>query len=528
MRATTIRNSRTLAGRFRGGKLHPSMCLGLKGSEGGLLTQTATIELDPVAGRLITPVTAEMIVVYVPVQDMLALLHTGDATAGITEVIRQTYGDGQDLFGLVDEDEVTRRMGVMPISIGGVKKVNQAAKLAHICAVNYLRKRKYAYAATLPYPTASITPALYSSTVLSRFNAVLNPDDHVGGMVSLTMSMDSVPVTGIGLVGSTSQPSVSNVMDGDNKTRTFTQGASAHRGDQGASVVVRQNTGSQGPEFAGYPVVKALTADLEAGGFSLTDLYNVQVMDRLTREMRQIVESNPVDGEDQVVRWAYGLKVDDAQTPFVLFEREIILGQDLLKAMDGAGIEAEVTQSRLMARISATVPVPKTELGGVVVTFLTVKPDEVLKEQPDPVLAQPWAFDNLMVQELQNDPVAVLGREVEGSVAQGSETAVMFYTGFNELRRTYVNYGWNRQVDPETVDAKNAMWQIEIPASVTPENIVYPEDIDHYPFVDQDAEVARYMLASSFVGKSPIYIGPSPVETVSVIESEDLFGEVDE
>jgi len=162
-----------------------------------------------------------------------------------------------------------------------------------------------------------------------------------------------------------------------------------------------------------------------------------------------------------------------------------------------------------------------------VVTFLVVKPDEVLKEQPHPVLSNPWVFDNLAAQELELDPVPVTAREVQASVLQADETKVMFYTGFNELRRSYINYGWNRHVDPATVDAKNALWQYEIPASVTPENIIYPDDIDHFPFVDQDAEIARYMIASTYVGKSPIFVGPSPVETVGVIETDDLFGDAD-
>lgn len=72
MRSTNIKESRTIAGRFRGGKLAPVMAVGFKGNEGGMLSQTAIIELDPVAGRLITPVTGQMFAVYVPVQAMAA------------------------------------------------------------------------------------------------------------------------------------------------------------------------------------------------------------------------------------------------------------------------------------------------------------------------------------------------------------------------------------------------------------------------------------------------------------------------
>lgn len=517
MRSTTIREGRSLAGRFRGGKLAPVMAFAVKNGEGGMLSQTATIELDPVAGRLITPVTGEMYVVYVPVQAMVNL-RDGETIdyAGVTEVIRQRYLDGNPVFDLIGEGEVSQRCGVMPRQIGGVKMVSSAVRLGHICAVNYLRQRVYTYAALLDKDYSSgPTPALLSSTVLSRFNGVLNPDDHVNGMVELRLVQSTAPIDGLAL------------------KETETGVTPLKRTSDGAVLDAATAPKFQGAYVAGsavrpWPTVYANLSGVEAGGFSLTDLANAEIMDRLTREMRDVIDANPVDGEEQVVRWAHGLRVDDAVNPFLLAARTVTFGQDLLKAMDGAGIEQEVTQSRLMQRITVTVPVPTTELGGVVFTFLVVKPDEVLYEQPHPVLADTWAFDNLMAEELQNDPVPVTARDLQATVPQADESKVVMYTGFNELRRAYVNYGWNRHVDPETVDAKNAMWQYEIPASVTPENIIYPELLPQYPFVDQDAEIARYQIVSQFVGKSPIYIGPSPVETVSVIEADDLFGDADQ
>lgn len=510
MRMTTLRESRTLAGRFRGGKLNPAMAVAFKAGEGGMLSQTATLELDPVAGRLVTPVTGQMFAVYVPVQAMAALLNPTDPTAGVTEVLRMKGLEGAPLFDLEAESEVSKRLGVMPRSIGGLKQVNEAARLAHNCAVNYLRKRVYTYAAQLKADHNGVTPALLSSTALDRFNAVLNPDDHVNGRVDLDIN-SSIPVRGIERSGA----------------NTVTTGAAAVVDSTAPEVHLRANTGGIGVKFAlDVSGISGITAEMDGtteAGFSLTDLYNAEVMDRLTRKMRSVIDANPVDGEEQVLRWAYGLEVDAGQNCFLIHGSEVIFGQDLMRAMDGAGIEAEVTQTRLAQRMSFTAPVPRTELGGVVVTFLVIKPDEVLFEQPHPVLSQPWVFDNLMAEELQNDPVPVTARDLQAGVAAGQESTVAFYTGYNEIRRTYINYGWNRHVDPQTIDAKNAMWLYEIPASVTPENIIYPPDIPHYPFLDQDAEVARYMITSSLVGASPIFIGPSPVETVNVIESDDLF-----
>lgn len=513
MRSTTIRESRSIAGRFRGGKLAPVMAVGFKSNEGGMLSQTAIVELDPVAGRLITPVTGQMFAVYVPVQAMAALKNPTDPNAGITEVLRMQGLEGLPLFGVEAEGDLSKRMGVMPMSQGGVKMVGEYNRLAHNCAVNFLRKRVYTYAAQLLASNTAMTPALLSSTVLDRFNAVLNPDDHINGMVGLDIT-SQIPVYGITRKGggNTTQVTVGKGGDG-----------SSYVGDPGDSLnfAIDMN----GPIGEG---IYAKMTDSTNAGISLTELYNAEVMDRLTRQMRSVIDANPIDGEEQVLRWAHGLNVDVGQNCFLLHGAEVVFGQDMLKAMDGAGIEAEVTQSRLAQQMRFTVPVPRTELGGVVVTFLTVKPDEVVAEQPHPVLSKPWVFDNLMAEELQNDPVAVTAREIQADIAAGSEATVVFYTGYNELRRTYVNYGWNRLVDPETVDAKNAMWLYEIPASVTPENIIYPADISHYPFLDEEAEVARYQVTSILSGMSPIFIGPSPVETVAIIDTEDLFEGADQ
>jgi len=122
MRLNTRRESRNIAGRFRGGKLAPVMAVPFKAGEGGMLSQTASFELDPIAGRIITPITGEMWVVYVPVQAMDALRDTANPYAGNTEVLRQKLLDGTPLFDLETEGELSKRMGVMPRQVSNVKK----------------------------------------------------------------------------------------------------------------------------------------------------------------------------------------------------------------------------------------------------------------------------------------------------------------------------------------------------------------------------------------------------------------------
>lgn len=516
-RNNTRRESRNIAGRFRGGKLAPVMAVPFLGGEGGMLNQTITLELDPVAGRLITPVTAEMISIFVPVQAIDAIQAPDAEYAGLTEVLRQKLLTGNPLFGTEAENEISKRLGVVPASVAGVKVVNKAARLAHNAAVNFLRKRKYTYAAQILHTNGIVTPALIGRTVLDRFNAALDPDDHINGAVQLSIPNMNLPVSGIGVkVGNNNITPNSSAYWSHGSPSAPTTVANAREGQDVAMAV----------NATGVPQVFAALNGIAAGGVSLSDFYNAQKMDELTRTMRDITDKNPLDGEDMVLRWAHGLSVDPGRHPFILFEGERTFGQTYREATDGTGLMDETSLSKMALQMSFTVPVPTTELGGIVITFATVKPDETIADQPHPILSRPWTSINQVAEELQLDPQPVLMREVNAAVAQASETTVAFYTGHNELKKAYVNYGFNRHLDLETVDAKTAIWQLDIPASVTPQSVVYPAELSHYPFLDQAAEVATYAIRSEAVIRTPTFFGPSPVETVSVIDDADLFDEV--
>lgn len=533
-RMNTRRESRNIAGRFRGGKLAPAMAVPFLGGEGGMLSQTATVELDRIAGRIVTPISLRLVSVYVPVQAIDAIKAPDAEYAGMTEVLRQKLLSGNPLFGLENETEISKRLGVEPRSIGGVKKVNEAARLAHNAAVNFLRKRKYVYATEIPHTHSAVTPALLGSTVLERLNGVLDPDDRINGQVELSFPDVNLPLVGNPEVSGLTVNSVAGVSSGSSTTFQL---------DKAGNVVANGsvNTGfyspanvrrASGNTVAGFvpPTVNLGVAGVFAqlngfasNGVRLTDFYTAQRVDELVREMRRVADENPMDGEDMVLRWAHGLSVDTGRHPFVLYEAERIFGETYRAAMDGVGLmdEVAVTENRL--QVSFTVPVPRTELGGIVITFLSVVPDETIAHQPHPILSAPWGAINQVADELKLDPVPVTMREVNADVPQASENTVAFYTGHNELKKAYVNYGFNRHLDPTTVENKTAIWQLEIPASVTPENIIYPENLSHYPFLDQSAEVATYTLRSEAVIKTPLYFGPSPVETLAVIDDAEIL-----
>lgn len=218
------REMRNLVGRFRGGKLAPVMMTAVKGGESGMLSQAINMELDPIPGRLISPVTAEFIAVFVPLQAIVAVTAPSDPTAGLTEVVRKRLMNGDQLFGYDGEHEISRRVGVNPRSISGGKRVLTAVRHAHNVAVNFLRRRLYIYAEQIAQGGSGVTPALLSSTVLQRLNGVLDPDDHINGEVDLKFSPGTqAPVKGLGVpsAGTTSTATGVSVKETGGNAATY-------------------------------------------------------------------------------------------------------------------------------------------------------------------------------------------------------------------------------------------------------------------------------------------------------------------
>lgn len=512
----TRRESRTLAGRFRGGKLAPVMATAFRESESAILSQKINYELDPIAGRMITPITAELVSVYVPLQAIDALKNPDADYAGNTEVVREKLLSGTPLFGLEDENEISKRLGVNPRSVAGVKKVGEVARLAHNAAVNYLRQRKYVNTAKLLAGNMNVTPAIISQTVLDRLNGVLDPEDRVNGAVDLDLSSVNMKVKGIGAEDPGFHESAVTVpwkdVDGSSDKRAF-------RSDNqsGSRLAVERDS------TTGFPKVYAVGDGQSLGNISLTDFYNAELMDSLVREMRQMVDDNPEYGEEMVTRWAHGLSIDGGKTPWVIHQSQKMFAQNYRPATDGPNLD--VAQSDLMQSIEYTVPVPATELGGIVITFAAIKPDETLASQPHPYLSDVWGAQNFVSDELARDPIPVTMRELDSDVAQVDEETRALYVGYNGLKKAYISYGFNRHLDPTTVAAKTAIWQLEVPMSVTPESVLYPDDLPHYPFPDQLAEVCTYQITSQAVVNTPTIFGPTPVEELAQIENDDIFEE---
>lgn len=515
----TRRYGNARVGRFRGGLLAPVLAMAVRPSEGGVASFGIEMELDPIAGRLLTPMYGELTAVFVPVQAIDYLKDPEAGYAGMTEVVREKLLTGNPLFALEEEGEISKRLGINPRSIGGVKKVNEAARLSYIAAVNFLRLRKYHKATLLLHSSTAVAPALISQTVLERFNAVLDPDDRINGHVDLELA-GQMPVVGLGLTSTGVGSPAADVQETGGETRSYAKAVLTSTAGNGVNMEIDAETG--------FPKVFGDLDQVVAGGVSLVDFYNAQKKDGLIRTMDRIIRENPQFGFEMAARWAHGLSVDAGRIPWVLFERRMEFGKGMAHAMDTEGVEADVKRTDGKLLISGSVPVPKTELGGIIVLMASLKPDETIASQPDPFLSEPWGLDNFVADELALDPQPVTLRELDSDIESADESTVAMYTGLNQLKVHYSSYGLSRELDAEDVANKTAIWQLEVPLSVTPDTILYPDDLEHYPFADQDAEVVTYKVQAVMTLGTPMIVGPTPVESVEVVDDLNLFEEEEE
>lgn len=514
------REVRDKVSRFKAGLLAPVMAQAFEPGEGGTVSQVVHFELDPVAGRVITPMYAEVTSVFVPVTAIEHLLNPTSDTADIPEVVRQKYLSTPVMYDLENETDISKRLGVVPQKIANVQKVCAISRLAYIAAVNFLRKRKYAYAVEELHTSTAIHRAILSETILDRFNGVLDPADQANGQVTLDIGAVNLPIDGIYAYGTpVTKAAGTNLRSRSGGTDTTTAATTVTEtnpgGGTGLAVKITGSGATARPDLAAV-------FNGQATGISLVDFYKAQNHDKMIRMFSQLVKDNPLDGEDAVLRMAYGFRMEPGRHPWVVSEQKVPFGLDIRQAVDGTALLEDTMMSKGMQKIAFSAIVPPTDIGGILITIAAVKPDETVASQPHPILSKPWGARNHIDDETKLDPVPVLMREVDSEVATGNETTVAFYTGLHELYRFYSEYGMTRNTNPLDLEDKTAIWQVKVPASVTPENVVYPV-IDQYPFIDQNAEICRCRIQSVALVATPRVFGPAPVEEVDVVDSEGLL-----
>ncbi|WP_334193565.1 hypothetical protein [Pararhodobacter sp.] len=506
---------------FKLGKLVPVHAEKLETGESGVLSQNIRLELAPIPGRLITPIHAEVHVVYVPAQAIDAVHDPEADYVGVTEVMKQRYMTENPLYDLEEEGEISMRCDVEPTPIGGDLMVCPSVRYAYIAAVNRLRLGLYNKATLLDNTVTSIVPALLSSTILQRLDGVLDPDDRINGQIAFDLPEANLRIKGIGAAaGAANSTSVAVTETGG--------GAQTYAAARWLGTTSPNNLFAEMEAGTNVPKIFAEFAGVQSEGISFTDFYAAQSKDRFVRMMDEMIKANPEYGEEMVLRAVHGLTVDTGKTPMVLHHEKRTFGGGVAKATDKVGIQNDTMRSDALVDLSYTIPIPRTELGGVVITLVTVKPDEVIPNQPHPLMAREWVARNFVADELQLDPVPVTKRMLDNNILSVEENDVAFYTGLNALARNYQSYGISRRLDPELISNKMLIYQLRIPMSVTPDNINYPEDFQQHIFADPTAEVVACFKQSAFRGTTPIVFGPTPRETVEIIDAEDIFEETEE
>ena len=93
------------------------------------------------------------------------------------------------------------------------------------------------------------------------------------------------------------------------------------------------------------------------------------------------------------------------------------------------------------------------------------------------------------------------------------------------MYRQYQRASFIRGTDPTTIEHKNSIWQYALPLSVSPENILYPADISHAPFIlnAPTDDAVSYRCVSQASIASPMVLGPTPVERLAALADPALL-----
>lgn len=486
-------------------KAHPIAICAFRPDEGGTVATNLNVRLAPVSGFMRSKAYVDVVQVFVPYQaiEKLELIDTQD-DAGVTEMTRRRLMAGQGI-GLEDEGTITKAANIHPRSVGGDKKVSKTARLAYIAAVNHLRKHAYFAATEAPKTETAILPAILTANVLERFNGVLDPETLIDGAVNLT---GELPVKGIGTYAAPVNLGTTQYKETGGETDQY---GSGWQGNASQHLYVEED-----PENAGYP---RIVADMGGSSeFTLRDMIESQKIDGLIRQFAKMIQDDPINGEEKVERALYSLSVDYDANCHVLYRQVHELTAMHQRPTDGASINDVSAHFELDERFAAMVP--RSELGGQLVTLVMVKPVETLAKQPDPAQTEAWQLVNRIHDETQLQEVLLTRADLESDVAAIDEDTPAFWVGHNALKHGYATQGANAQQTYLT-EMKSSMWTYEIPSSVTPENVNYPaEGIDMYPFFNWNGAHAEYTVSQVAAISTSLAKGPNPVEKIALFADD--------
>lgn len=497
-------------------KAHPLSICRFRPDEGGTVSTDLNVTLAPVSGFMRSKAYVQVVQIFAPYQAIEKLELDTQDDAGVTEMARRRLMAGEGI-GLEDEGTITKAANIHPRSIGGDKRLTKTARLAYLAAVNHLRKSAYFAADVVDKTETAILPAILSANILERYNGVLEPERLIDGAINLT---GELPVKGIGMRADTGLTETSNVQSRETggETATYPEGYQ-YAGTGALALQIKAD-----PDNDNYPMI---VADMGgAGSLTLRDMIESQVLDGLIRDFAQVIQNDPINGEEAVERALYGISVDYDHNCQVLFNQTYELTAAHTRPTDGASINDVSAHFELNKRIATLVP--RSELGGQLVTIAMVKPVEGLDHQPDPAQTEAWELVNRIHDETELEEVLLTRADLESGVSAANEDQQAFWVGHNALKHDYATQGANDQQTFET-EMKSSMWVYQIPTSVTPANINYPaEGIDMYPFFNWNGAHAEYTIHQVAAISTHLARGPNPIERIQLFADDPSLVDNDE
>lgn len=485
-------------GGIEAAKLHPLGFVRFRPDEGGTVQTNIDISLAPVSGLMRSDAYVDVKQVFVPYQAIEKLELDTQDDAGVTEMTKRRLMAGEGI-GLEDEGLISLSGNVHARTVSDANKVSKSVRLAYLCAVNHLRLAAY-YNSTLEDKTqTAILPALLTANILDRMRGVIEPENLIDGAINLT---GDLPVKGIG--------NPSNPPTSTNRTvNVVGTGTDDYEYAIGMGDLLADVNGGGRPK---------IFADLgDSAEISLRDMMQSKEMDRIIRKLAGVVKSDPVHGEEAVERALYGISCDFDDNCQVMFDRVYPLRSVHSRPTDGASFN-EVSGQFSLTDSFGTI-VPRSELGGQLVTLVSVKPLEVMAKQPDPSQTEPWVLENRIQDELELDEQLLTRQDLETGVAAANQDQAAFWVGHNSLKHNYATQGANDQNVFET-EMRSSMWTYEVPTSVDETNVNYPDTIEMYPFYNWNGAHAEYTIDQIAMISTPLALGPNPVERIQLFKDD--------
>lgn len=493
-------------GGLEAAKAHPLAICRFRPDEGGTVSTALDVGLAPVAGYMRSKAYVHVSQIFVPYQAIEKMELDTQEDAGVTEMSRRRLMAGEGI-GLEDEGVITKACNIHPKSIGGAKRVTKTARLAYLCAVNHLRKVAY-YNATLVTKTeTAILPAILTANILDRFNGVLDPERLIDGAINLT---GELPVSGIGKTNGTFTEGAVSVRETGGDTENYANSSGVPLGGVNADWRVEED-----PANPGYPNIRVNMAG--ASELTLRDMMESQKLDGLIREFAGMIKKDPINGEEVVARALYGISVDFDHNCHSLYDQIHELSAQHVQPTDGPSVNDVSGHFKLKTRIGTVVP--RSELGGQLVTLVMVKPLETLSKQPDPAQTEAWELVNRVHDETELDEQLLKRNDLESDLIAADEDQDAFWVGHNSIKHNYATQGPNAQ-QTASVEMQSSMWIYEIPTSVTPANVNYPDTIQMYPFWNWNGAHAEYTISQVAAISTSLAKGPNPVERIQLFADD--------